>query len=679
MKLFQLPLKDYTFPIRTLVDWFPQDLVRGKREAIAELLKTLMKQHNVNHANIDLPDISFASQQDNKALKDSVASSADGTNDSKGTSLSNSAIAKILIETSDSEKNDNDNKSNVKEENSDDPVTPDVATSVDTNNPPSVNTQPVQNVLAKKDGGVLPIVNFIPQEKLNLTPSKVVTHQIRNTISANQTNARIVNNLILNNTKLKAGSNLRIQSNQQGGGTQVQVIGGPSIVRVKASENNEIVSNTIPNKSLKTSSSDTETLVSAACDSSGLDLLQSSYEGGGSDEDSSSNSEQVMLDNGKGTEVYSNQLTGLKQTGATRTVNTMKISFNGKSQMIPRGGTSQMMYAMPTTPGGEITTQLRGEIKTQLQPRLQQNIIRNQAPVPVSSIAPTFVSYESKTISSSTLSQSTVSTTNRVVSSTVNNPSKGAIPVKVPSSIVNTNRLGANNFPSLTRVLPNASTQPSGEASSSVGTPNKIANNTAAPSNTKTGPVRVNSPIVSPQKVGINQVVGTPVSIAARRNSGPVKIPLSVNQPSTELGSFGQVNTYRNSSGDTELVDDDGEVLFIMHQAQAQQENNAANLAKHQIKSFQSPANSRTPNFISKEQGSSTGQPNFTPESQQGGEFPPAGGTPSCFKFSERGTSSGRSIAPPKRYLDGETDENLFGGKRSRGRGFQGKSRGAIR
>ncbi|XP_066937467.1 sentrin-specific protease 6-like isoform X5 [Macrobrachium rosenbergii] len=59
---FEHPLKDYTFPIRTLGEWFPQEVVRGKREAIARLIKSLMEQHNPNHESIVLPDISFGSE-----------------------------------------------------------------------------------------------------------------------------------------------------------------------------------------------------------------------------------------------------------------------------------------------------------------------------------------------------------------------------------------------------------------------------------------------------------------------------------------------------------------------------------------------------------------------------------------------------------------------------------------
>ncbi|CAL4077566.1 unnamed protein product [Meganyctiphanes norvegica] len=122
---YEHPLKDYTFPIRNLVEWFPQEVVRGKREAIAKLIKSLMELHNINHESIELPDISFASPQEDKALKDSVA---DRTNDTKNKSVSNSAVVNFLAESLELEKTNNEKKSNVKEANHDDLVTPDVDT-----------------------------------------------------------------------------------------------------------------------------------------------------------------------------------------------------------------------------------------------------------------------------------------------------------------------------------------------------------------------------------------------------------------------------------------------------------------------------------------------------------------------------------------------------------------------
>ncbi|KAK7068711.1 Sentrin-specific protease 6 [Halocaridina rubra] len=59
---FEEPVKDYTFPIRSLCEWFSQEKVRGKREDIANLIKKLMIDHNPNHSSIMLPDITFSSE-----------------------------------------------------------------------------------------------------------------------------------------------------------------------------------------------------------------------------------------------------------------------------------------------------------------------------------------------------------------------------------------------------------------------------------------------------------------------------------------------------------------------------------------------------------------------------------------------------------------------------------------
>ncbi|KAA0186874.1 hypothetical protein HAZT_HAZT006776 [Hyalella azteca] len=60
---FDLPLKDYRFPMRSIVNWFDEALVAGKREFIALLIKRLMDEYNPNH-NIVLPEISFSTPEE---------------------------------------------------------------------------------------------------------------------------------------------------------------------------------------------------------------------------------------------------------------------------------------------------------------------------------------------------------------------------------------------------------------------------------------------------------------------------------------------------------------------------------------------------------------------------------------------------------------------------------------
>ncbi|KAK8741248.1 hypothetical protein OTU49_002576, partial [Cherax quadricarinatus] len=99
---FEHPLKDYTFPIRTLTEWFPQEVVRGKREAIAKLIANLMEQHNPNHSFITLPDIYFSS---------------DDKIDKGGASVTH-AVATPVAQDSPSVENNSVNKINVNSEQS---------------------------------------------------------------------------------------------------------------------------------------------------------------------------------------------------------------------------------------------------------------------------------------------------------------------------------------------------------------------------------------------------------------------------------------------------------------------------------------------------------------------------------------------------------------------------------
>ncbi|KAF2356454.1 Ulp1 protease family C-terminal catalytic domain [Trinorchestia longiramus] len=60
---FELPLKDYRFPMRSIIDWFDESIVAGKREYIALLIQDLMNKYNPNN-NIKLPEISFSTPEE---------------------------------------------------------------------------------------------------------------------------------------------------------------------------------------------------------------------------------------------------------------------------------------------------------------------------------------------------------------------------------------------------------------------------------------------------------------------------------------------------------------------------------------------------------------------------------------------------------------------------------------
>lgn len=54
---FKAPIQDFRLPIKSLMHWFPQDLVTRKREDISELIKKLMHVQKV--VDVDLPKLEF--------------------------------------------------------------------------------------------------------------------------------------------------------------------------------------------------------------------------------------------------------------------------------------------------------------------------------------------------------------------------------------------------------------------------------------------------------------------------------------------------------------------------------------------------------------------------------------------------------------------------------------------
>nr|CAD7392508.1 unnamed protein product [Timema cristinae] len=62
---FLSPINDYRLPIKTLNNWFPQELVNHKREDICQLLHRLMEENNVDIDSLDLPDLYFSVSKQN--------------------------------------------------------------------------------------------------------------------------------------------------------------------------------------------------------------------------------------------------------------------------------------------------------------------------------------------------------------------------------------------------------------------------------------------------------------------------------------------------------------------------------------------------------------------------------------------------------------------------------------
>lgn len=64
--IFQTPIKSFALPIRGLQEWFDCMVVLRKREEIAALLKSLVRQHNPARADL-FPSIVFPTK-DGKLL-----------------------------------------------------------------------------------------------------------------------------------------------------------------------------------------------------------------------------------------------------------------------------------------------------------------------------------------------------------------------------------------------------------------------------------------------------------------------------------------------------------------------------------------------------------------------------------------------------------------------------------
>lgn len=65
-QFFKDPIKDFRIPIKSLVNWFHQDVATRKREEIAKLLQELVKRGTPE--GIDLPELEFPTK-DGKILE----------------------------------------------------------------------------------------------------------------------------------------------------------------------------------------------------------------------------------------------------------------------------------------------------------------------------------------------------------------------------------------------------------------------------------------------------------------------------------------------------------------------------------------------------------------------------------------------------------------------------------
>lgn len=55
----QAPLHDFKLPLKYLQDWFPEEVVAGKRQELACLIRSLMEEQGINVHEIGLPTLTF--------------------------------------------------------------------------------------------------------------------------------------------------------------------------------------------------------------------------------------------------------------------------------------------------------------------------------------------------------------------------------------------------------------------------------------------------------------------------------------------------------------------------------------------------------------------------------------------------------------------------------------------
>lgn len=65
-QFFKDPIKDFRTPMKSMTNWFHQDLVTRKREEIAQLIQTVIKR--TTPEGIDLPELDFPTK-DGKILE----------------------------------------------------------------------------------------------------------------------------------------------------------------------------------------------------------------------------------------------------------------------------------------------------------------------------------------------------------------------------------------------------------------------------------------------------------------------------------------------------------------------------------------------------------------------------------------------------------------------------------
>lgn len=654
---FEDPIKDYTFPIRSLREWFPQEVVRGKREAIAKLIANLMEQHNPNHSSITLPDIYFSSDKKEKSGANMTPIPA-ASEPQSGVPVSNAPLTKIVNTSAQNVIAGQDMKktaSNVSSENENRPSNEQTTAKLISISPNKIIEGKLKDgeikVYHTKDGSTIarPVLTAKAIQNKTLSgkslPLCIAKSDQSFSVCTSQLNVKKFQKP--NTTFIERNISVqKINTNQMEGHAQANKMKRQLVVdNDEASFPVRVDKRKVPMKESNMSQAHrslvaTETIASAA-NHSGLSLITAAYNG------DSNEAEQVNTRN-EGVNVNGNK-SGLQQGTAdfSGLKNAINSDVNG---MHAQGLHESLLNEKVKSPENKADFQNGG------------NETVNK-------------SVEGEVLQVVSTSQSGQSTF------------KPKISYLQPTSVVG---MPSTNF--ITSSATNISVQQNTSHSNVVFSSANIAKSVAQTTFT-TGT--------------LSRKVANPSTIPSSASSFDVEKTQSLNQT---------VDATQTVDGRSQIIfdEDTSEVLLIMNptkptHAEAnkidyetppskRQQNNIINEEKDHMDAVESSEVVASKNVVvqpASKPGTTlqlerTEQPS-SPVRRVGADcnpsamtFPPGSssptqagsGTPAVFRFSERGTSSGRTIAPPKRYRN--EDDEIFPKKR-RDKPNPGKSRNILR
>lgn len=151
----------------------------------------------------------------------------------------------------------------------------------------------------------------------------------------------------------------------------------------------------------------------------------------------------------------------------------------------------------------------------------------------------------------------------------------------------------------------------------------------------------------------------------SQRIMGTSNVPVISNVTSSHGEKDSGVKTVE-SSGVTSIIDEDtDEILFVMPLTSS----SSSSSQSKPNKKISLDASDEPPRLMMEEDGRGIPSPSVM---RSGSSSPTLTASPAVFRFNERVTSSGRTIAPPKRYLDDNDDIFL---KKRRDKPVSGKPR----